>query len=191
MESCERAPKAPIRPALDGRSVDDWADAGCIGLSGGRGAIANRNPFTHLRYGTDRDGFYLRFEFREPNPTDTELAGDLHLLWFYPGVTMHNSPAPLAGLPSTAPLNYLFHHHLGIHLADLSCWLEEAGERYEWHRRDCHAQIACQDCLDIGVPRRNFAAYADYPLRLVAVLAEAGQFHSYLPERQLLSLNVQ
>lgn len=36
------------------------------------------------------------------------------------------SPAPLVELPDTPPLNYFFHHHLGINLLTQAIWFQEA-----------------------------------------------------------------
>ncbi|NJL02294.1 MAG: hypothetical protein HC838_08010 [Spirulinaceae cyanobacterium RM2_2_10] len=189
MESCDRAPKAPIRPTLDGRrGGNDWRDAGRVACGSVRNAQSDRPPCASLLYGVNSDNFYLRFEFDHTSPLRRDPSTEIHLLWFYPGVTMYNSPAPLANLPSTAPLNYLFHHHLGLRLADLSCWFEEANERYEWQPRQCQANVILADCLDIAVPWSSFPGQADYPLRLVVVLADAGKFQSYLPTGQLINL---
>lgn len=186
MESCDRPPQEPIDPAIDGRrDRDAWVKAGCV-VPGGVRNTPDHCPCSCLLYGSNREYFFLRFEFRDAIQPRRDLPGEVHLLWFYPGVTMYNSPAPLEDLPATAPLNYLFHHHLGLRLADLHCWFEEAGERYGWYRRDCAARVALDDCLDIAVPWASFPHQASYPFRLVAVLADAGHFRSYLPEGRLI-----
>ncbi len=187
-DACDRRPTAPISPALDGHHQEaDWEHAGCV-LSGSVRGCDTAHPCTRLLYGSDHESFYLRFEFREGVQLSRDLPGEIHLLWFYPGVTMYNSPAPLANLPSTAPLNYLFHYHLGLPLGTLEGWFEEAGERYTWQRRDCSARIVLRDYLEIAVPWASLSLPAHYPLRLVAVLAEAGCFQDYLPQGRLLSL---
>ena len=138
----------------------------------------------------DHLNFYLRLDFKAGIQVGESLPKELHLLWFYPGKTHHNSPAPLASLPDKAPLNYLFHHHLGIHLLTGSMWLEEAGEDFRWYSHTTRAQVGLNQCLELALPWADLHVEPDSSLRLVVVLADDGDFRSYLPEEKLVALQV-
>jgi hypothetical protein len=114
------------------------------------------------------------------------------LLWYYPGIPRFNSPAPLTGLPDNAPLNYRFHHHLGVNLLTESVWLQEAqeGEHSGWHPRASRAEVALAQCLELAVPWADLRLEPDSSLHLIAVLADRGEFRSYVPEDGLLMLQV-
>jgi hypothetical protein len=103
---------------------------------------------------------------------------------------MHNSPAPLAELPDEAPLNYQFHHHLGINLLTASTWFEEAGEHLLWHPRASRAQAAFDQCLELAVPWADLQIGPDYPIRLILVFADNGIYRSYVPENALVPITV-
>jgi hypothetical protein len=141
-----------------------------------------------LWYGVDHLNFYLRLDFKSGVQVGKDIPAELHLMWFYADRTMHNSPAPLAELPEEAPLNYLFHHHLGINLLTGSTWFEEAGEHFLWHPRASRAQVGLNQCLELAVPWADLQVEPDYPLRLVLVLADNGIFRSYIPENALVAL---
>jgi hypothetical protein len=101
---------------------------------------------------------------------------------------MHNSPAPLAELPDEAPMDYLFHHQLGINLLTQSFWFQEAGEDYQWHPRSSRAKVALKQCLEVAVPWADLQIGPDSPLRLVLALADNGIFRSYVPENALVPI---
>lgn len=141
-----------------------------------------------LFYGFDHLNFYLRLDFKAGVEPGKDLPGELHLLWYFPNCINHNSPAPLANLPDEAPLNYHFHHHLGINLVTDSVWLQEAQEHYQWHIRASRAEAAFVQCLEVAVPWADLHLEPDCPLEILAVFANHGEFHSYVPENKFIRL---
>jgi len=185
----DHIPESFIHPVINGLGDEqDWNHAGRIEVGGARGTMHQSSIVQRLWYGLDHLSFYLRLDFKSGLQTGQGIPPELHLLWFYPGQTMHNSPAPLAELPDEAPLNYLFHHHLGINLLNQSFWLQEAGDHYQWHPRKSRAQVALNNCLEVAVPWGDLQIEPDYPLRLVVVMADNGIFRSYVPENALVAL---
>ncbi len=181
------APESFISPGLDGRGrEEDWQKAGKIEIGDSRGTMQRSSLVQQVYYGWDQLHFYFRFDFQG----GVQLPGELHLLWYYRDITMYNSPVLLTKLPDIAPLNYLFHHDLGINLLNLSIGLEEAVEDYTWQSRVTRAVVAFHQCLELAVPWADLQVQPDYPLELLVILAEDGQFHSYLPENELIRLQV-
>lgn len=187
----EQQPETFIHPVINGMGDEqDWDKAGRIELGGARGTMHKSSAIQRLWYGVNHLNFYLRLDFQRGIQIGNDIPSELHLLWFYPNQIMHNSPAPLAELPDEAPLNYLFHHHLGINLLTASTWFEEAGEHYLWHPRASRAHVALNQCLELAVPWADLQVEPDSPLRLVLVLADNGIFRSYIPENTLVPLTV-
>ncbi len=185
----EHLPDNFIHPAIDGfGDQQDWDRAGRIEIDGARGTMHRNGNVQRMFYGLDHLNFYLRLDFQAGLKPGQNLPTELRLLWFYPGVTQYNSPMPLADLPDREPLNYLFHHHLGINLLTESIWLEEAEENSAWHPRSTRAKMALNQCLELAVPWADLHIEPDYPLQLVTVLADDGKFHSYLPEKGWIML---
>jgi hypothetical protein len=87
-------------------------------------------------------------------------------------------------------LNYLFHHHLGINLLTQTIKFEEAGENLQWHPRFSRAQVGLNKCLEVAVPWADLQIGPDYPLRMIAVLADGERFSSYVPENALIPIDV-
>jgi hypothetical protein len=112
------------------------------------------------------------------------------LFWYYPGQTMYNSPLPLVDVPNVAPVNYSFHHHVGVNLLHGNTWLEEAAESHQWQERSHQIQMGLQQCLEIAVPWSNLHVQPDWPLEVLAVLTTDGHFVEYLPEDTLIPLQV-
>ena len=102
---------------------------------------------------------------------------------------MHNSPIPLLDLPDEAPLNYAFHHHLGINLLTQTTWFQEAGESLRWQPRANRAQVGLDTCLEIAVPWADLQIEPDWSLRLIVVTSEGGRYQGYLPENALVPIN--
>lgn len=177
-----------ISPGLDGRGrEEDWQKAGRIEIGGSRGTMQRSSLVQRVHYGWDQLHFYFRFDFQG----GVQLPGELHLLWYYRDITMYNSPVPLTNLPDMAPLNYLFHHHLRINLLNSSIGLAEAVGDNTWESRVTKAVVAFHRCLEIGVPWSDLQVQPGYPLELIIViLARDGHFHSYFPEKGLISLQV-
>jgi alpha-amylase/alpha-mannosidase (GH57 family) len=187
----EQRPQGFIHPVINGIGDEqDWHSGGRLSVGGARGTMHRSSTIQQLWYGLDHFHFYLRFDFQVGKQLDLDLAPELHLLWFYPGQTMHNSPIPLGQLPNQAPLNYLFHHHLGINLRDRSVWLEEAEDHLQWSGRSHHVQLGLDQCLELAVPWANLSVEPDWPLRLIVVVADQGQYVDYLPENMLVPLQV-
>ena len=187
----EQQPQSFIHPVIDGIGDEqDWDHAGRLEVGGARGTMHRSSAIQRLWYGVDHLNFYLRLDFQTGVQLGKDIPPQLHLLWFYPDRTMHNSPAPLAEVPDEAPINYLFHHQLGINLLTQSSWLKEAQEHYQWHPRASRAQVALNRCLEVAVPWADLHIEPDYQLQLVMVLADNEVFRSYLPENNLVSLQV-
>jgi alpha-amylase/alpha-mannosidase (GH57 family) len=185
----DHQPQTFIHPLIDGRGDEqDWDKAGRIEIGGARGTMHQSSAVQRLFYGWDHLNFYLRLDFQVGVKPGRDLPTELHLLWYYPNVTGHNSQIPLSNLPDLSPLNYLFHHHLGIDLQTGSVWLEEAQEHHTWHPRSTRADVAINKCLEIAVPWADLHTEPDYSLHLIAVLADRGEFRSYLPENRVVVL---
>ncbi len=187
----DRLPESFIQPIIDGYGDEqNWDKAGRIEIGGAMGTMHRSSLVRRLYYGLNHLNFYLRLDFQSGLMPGKELPNELHLLWYYPELSLYNSPAPLAELPDEAPLNYLFHHHLGINLVTESLWLQQAGENHQWHPKTSRAEIAFNQCLELAVPWADLQKEPDSSLYLGAILANHGKYHSFLPERNLLMLQI-
>ncbi|MEM9543511.1 MAG: glycoside hydrolase [Cyanobacteria bacterium P01_E01_bin.42] len=186
----DRVPSSFIHPFIDGFGDEqDWDKAGLVEIGGARGTMHQSSTVQRLFYGLDHLNFYLRLDFKTGIDVSKELPSELHLLWFYPGILMSNNRAPLPELPDIDPLNYEFHHHLGINLRSRQVWLDEAGEFGAWHRRKCSAYMALNQCLELAIPWHDLDISPDYPVRMVGVLTDGGKFSGQIPENRLISFN--
>jgi alpha-amylase/alpha-mannosidase (GH57 family) len=184
-------PRNFIHPVINGLGDEqDWDQAGRVTVAGARGTMHRSSPIQRLWYGLDHLNFYFRFDFQGGKQPGVDFPPELHLFWYYPGQTMHNSPLPLADVPNVAPANYYFHHHLGIHLTNGATWLEEAADSHQWQGRSHQVQMGLQQCLEVAVPWSNLHVQPDWPLEVLAVLATDGHFVEYLPEDTLIPLQV-
>jgi alpha-amylase/alpha-mannosidase (GH57 family) len=187
----DHRPQSFIHPIIDGRGDEqDWDKAGRIEIGGARGTMHNSSVVQRLWYGVDHLNFYLRVDFKSGVVPGQNLPTELNLLWYYPDKTMVNSPVPLADVPDTAPVNYLFHHLLEINLLTQSVYFREAGDNYQWHPRASRAQAALNTCLELAVPWADLQVPPDYPLRLILVLADEGRFCHHFPENALIPIEV-
>ena len=187
----EHRPTGFIHPVINGSGDEqDWDKAGRLEVGGSRGTMHQSSAIQRLWYGVDHLNFYIRLDFQTGVQPGRDFPPELHLVWFYPDRTMHNSPLVLADVPDMAPMNYLFHHHLEMNLLTQSIQFREAGERYQWHPRTSRAVVAQDKCLELAVPWADLQMPPDYPLRLVVVLADEGRYDSYLPQNALISLDV-
>lgn len=187
----DHRPESFIHPVIDGIGDEqDWDKAGRLEIGGARGTMHQSSTVQRLWYGVDHLNFYLRLDFKSGVKPGGDLPSELNLLWYYPDRTMHNSPVPLDNTPDLAPVNYLYHHHLGINLLTQSFWFQEAAEHHQWHTRTSRAQIAYQSCLELAVPWADLHIPPDWPLRLVLVLSDNGRFRGYLPENSLIPIEV-
>ena len=192
-QKLERRPESFIHPAIDGKGDEqDWQQAGRLEVGGARGTMHRSSTVQRLFYGVNHLNFFLRLDFKLGFQLGKDLPPELHLLWYYAGIPRYNSPAPLSGLPDKAPLNYRFHHHLGVNLLTESVWLQEAepGEHHGWHPRASRAEVALGQSLELAVPWTDLRLEPDYSLHLIAVLADRGEFRAYVPEDGLLMLQV-
>ena len=189
-EQGDRPPQSFIHPMIDGRGDEqDWDKAGRVEIGGSRGTMHQSAAIQRLWYGVDHLNFYLRLDFQAGIKPGKEIPSELNLLWYYPDQTMHNSPIPLVDLPDEAPLNYAFHHHLGINLLTQTTWFQEAGEASRWQSRASRAQVGLDTCLEIAVPWADLQIQPDWSLRLVLVTSEGGRYRGYLPEEALVPIN--
>lgn len=187
----DRAAGSSISPPIDGRGNPlDWDRAEGIEIGGDRGTMHRSSDVQRLRYGLDRQSFYVRLEFRAGFLAEEGAPTELHLVWYYPGIVYHNSPIPLSGLPDVAPLNYLFRHHIGIHLGTGSLWLEEAEENYQWQLCPSRARVAIANGLELAVPWDDLRVPPDARLHLLLLLSDRGEFRSFFPETQIVELQV-
>jgi len=188
----DHPPQSFIHPHIDGRPDEqDWDKAGRIEVGGARGTMHRSSKIQRLWYGVDHRHFYLRVDFASGTRPGVDIPPELHLLWFYPNRPMHNSPAPLAELPDDAPMNYHFHHHLGMNLVTGDRWLQEACEYFQWHPCPTTAQVALDTCLEVAIPWDDLQGIEpDWALRVVLIQAEAGRYVSYLPDRALIPVEM-
>ena len=187
----DRRPQGFIHPPIDGNGNEqDWEQAGKIEIGGARGTMHSSSAIQRLWYGINHQNLYLRIDLKSGVQPGWDFPAELHLMWFYPYQTMHNSPIPLTDVPDKAPLNYLFHHHLQIDLIALSVELQEAGEYDRWLPRTTSSKVAFNNCLEIAIPWADLQVLPEYDLSLIFVFAEDGCFQSYLPENALLTIEV-
>ncbi|MDX2216567.1 MAG: glycoside hydrolase [Oculatellaceae cyanobacterium bins.114] len=188
----DHQPQSFIHPVIDGRGDEqDWDKAGRIEIGGARGTMHQSSVIQRIWYGVDHLNLYLRVDFKAGSRPGIDFPAELHLLWFYPDRTMHNSPAPIADLPDDAPMNYLFHHHLGINLLTQKVWFQEAGEHFQWKTLNHGAQVCFELCLEVAIPWADLNGIGpDWSLRLVVMLVEEGRFVGHIPENALIPVNV-
>jgi len=187
----DHRPESFIYPTIDGVGDEqDWDKAGRIEIGGARGTMHRSSIVQRLWYGVDHLNFYLRLDFKSGISPGNGCPPELNLLWFYPDKAMQNSPIPLRNLPDEAPLNYQFHHHLGINLLTMSVRFQEAGEHHQWHPRFSRAQVAFKQCLELAIPWADLQIEPDYPIRLILVLSDNERYCSYLPENALIPIEV-
>jgi alpha-amylase/alpha-mannosidase (GH57 family) len=187
----DRTPESFIHPMIDGRGDEqDWDKAGRIEIGGARGTMHQSSPIQRLWYGVDHRNFYLRLDFKTGIELGKDVPPELNLLWYYEQRTMHNSPIPLVNLPDEPPLNYHFHHHLGVNLLTETVWFQEAGEHFQWYSRASRAQVGIDRCLEIAIPWADLQVQPDYELRMVLVLSDGGRYREFLPDNRMIAIAV-
>jgi len=194
LESHQRKKSHPplsfIHPFIDGIADEqDWDKAGRIDIATS-GAMHQNSDVKRLWYGLDHLNFYFRFDFKKGGQPGTNLPPELHLFWFYPGVTLINSRLPLHNVPQHPPLNYLYHHHLGINIVEETVWLEEATDQNRWFGRRTRAKFYFNDCLELAVPWDDLGMSPDIFLNIITVFSDRAQFRSYLPEQEFVVLQI-
>ena len=190
-KTTDHQPLNLIHPIIDGRRDDhNWDEAGRLELGGSWGTMHRASAIQRLWYGVDHHYLYLRLDMLTGVKPGIDCPPELHLFCFYPDRTGHNSPIPLANVPNQAPLNYLYRHHLKVHLLYQSVRFLEAVEYSLWQPRLSYAKVAVDECIELAMPWTDLDVGPDWPMSLVMVLARNGQFQNYLPEDQLLTLRV-
>ena len=185
----DRNPQGFIHPIINGIGDEqDWERAGRMEIGGARGTMHRSSTVQRIFYGLDHLSFYLRFDFKAGIELGKDIPRELHLLWYYPGSTMHNSSIPLDNVPDEAPLDYYFHHHLTIDLLTESVKLAEAEEHHRWHIRASRAQAAYDRCLEVAIPWADLHIDPDSTLEILAVFGDRGEYRSYIPEDKFIRL---
>jgi hypothetical protein len=184
-------PEGFIHPVIDGRGDEqDWDRAGRLEVGGARGTMHQSSNIQRLWYGYDHRNFYLRMDFKSGIKIGTDVPPELNLFWFYENKPMFNSPIALVEMPGEAPLDYLYHHHLGVNLLTQTVWLQEAAEHLKWESRATRAQVGLDRCLEISVPWADLQMEPDSNLKMTLVLSDGGRFRQFLPEEGLISVTI-
>jgi alpha-amylase/alpha-mannosidase (GH57 family) len=187
----DHPPEGFIHPQINGKANEqDWDKAGRIEIGGARGTMHRSSMVQRLWYGVDHLNFYLRLDFKSGITFGTDCPPELNLFWFYPSRTLYNSPIPLVELPDEPPLNYLYHHHLGVNLMTQTIWFQQATEQFRWHSHASAAQVGVNSGVQLAVPWADLKTEPDSSLQLVLVLSDGGRYRSYLPENSLLPLGM-
>jgi alpha-amylase/alpha-mannosidase (GH57 family) len=187
----DRRPRSFIHPIIDGLGDEqDWDRAGRIDVGGARGTMHRNTPIQRLWYGVDHLNLYLRVDFGNNVRPGRDCPPELNLFWFYPDQTMHNSSLPLIGLPDRPPLNYMYHHYLGINLLTESVWFQEASDYGQWEGRATRTQIALKQCLEVAIPWADLVAKPDWSLQMLAVTSDAGRFRELLSDDGFIRVEI-
>jgi alpha-amylase/alpha-mannosidase (GH57 family) len=187
----DRTPESFIHPVIDGRGDEqDWSHAGRIEVGGARGTMHRASAIQRIWYGVNHLNFYLRLDFSAGAKIGSDIPPEFNLLWYYPDRITHNSPIPLAELPSVSPLDYHYRHHLGINLLTGTLWFQEAGEYSRWHASLSRAQIGLDQCLEIAVPWADLHMEPDSSLTLLLAFSDGGRYRSHLPENGMISIRI-
>lgn len=188
----ERQPQGFIHPIIDGIGDEqDWERAGRIDVGGARGTMHQSSAVQKLWYGVDHLNLYMRLDFKVGAKPGIDVPSELHVLWFYPQKPLFNSPIPLAEVPDLAPVNYLFHHHLGINLVTRTLWFQQAKDFFQWQAHPTRAQLGLNHCMELAIPWADLQLVEpDWQMQMIVVLAEDGRFASYLPEQTLIPVTV-
>lgn len=186
-----RQPEAFIQPIIDGIGNEEkWEKAGQIELGNSTETMHQNTLVERIFYGFNHQNFYFRLDFKKAINFDENCPNELHLFWYYPDSKSPNSSAAIANLPDQSLVNYYFHHHLGINLINKSVWLEEVVSPFVWHPRNTQAQVAFNECLELALPWADLHKEPNTNLHLIAILADQGEFHSYLPEDNLIMIQI-
>jgi alpha-amylase/alpha-mannosidase (GH57 family) len=184
-------PQGFIHPVIDGQGDEqDWDRAGRLEVGGARGTMHQASNIQRLWYGYDHRNFYLRMDFKSGIKIGTDVPPELNLFWFYDNKPMFNSPIALVEMPGEAPMNYLYHHHLGVNLLTQTVWLQEAAEHLKWESRATRAQVGLDRCLEISVPWADLQMEPDSNIKMTLVLSDGGRFRQFLPEEGLISVTI-
>lgn len=187
----DHLPEMLIHPLIDGRGDEqDWERAGYLLVGGARGTMHQSSPVQAVYYGVDHLHLYLRIDFQMGVRFGEDFPEELHLAWFYPGTVTVTSPLPLANVPSAAPCNYRYRHHLGVNLTDTTCWLAVAADHNQWQPQPTQVRLALNQCLEMALPWQDLGVTPGWTARLLLVFAQTGQFRFHLPEQELLEVTI-
>jgi len=180
-----------IHPTITATSPpEEWRRGGRLELLP-RADDGNSNQWVkNLVYGYDLEALYLRLELRTGIDLDAQCVNELHLLWYYPGKPLPNSPAPLASLPDQPPYNYYFHHHLGLNWERQTLWLEAVPAPFQWQTQTCQAQFALGESLVIALPWKNLQQPPQTELHLLLIFAQQGEYQGRVWPGDLLKLKL-
>jgi alpha-amylase/alpha-mannosidase (GH57 family) len=182
-------PETFIHPIIDGFGDEqDWDKAGRIEIGGASGTMHRASLVQKIFFGWDHLHFYLRFDFKTGAELSKDIPPELHLYWYYDGIHRLQSPIALHDLSARSPLNFGYHHHLGINLFTEFTWLEVAREHFTWQRVPSHARVSFNHCLEIAIPWEGLHIEPDYRAHLVAVFADRGQYRDVLPNEEMIVL---
>jgi alpha-amylase/alpha-mannosidase (GH57 family) len=190
--SLSQQPQNLIHPTIDGKlDKQDWQGAGCMDIGSARGTMHQNSVVRKLWYGLDHFNFYLRLDFSDPV---LKLSRDqmpyLHLFWFYPEKMNYNSPILLDKLPQISPLDYLFHHHLEVDIAQNSLTLKEAIDGHDWQILSNNSCMAFDQCLEIALPWYDIKIEPQSSAKLVVILSRDRIFQMSLPECTIIPVDV-
>jgi len=185
-------PQNLIHPLINGRlDKQDWQGAGCMDISAARGTMHQSSIVRRLWYGLDHFNFYLRLDFSEALlKLPPAQMPTLHLFWFYPEKAHYNSPIFLQGLPQTSPLDYLFHHHLAIDLAQAHIVLKQAIAGQDWQNLVTNATMALDQCLEVALPWYDLRIEPQSSAKLVVLLSRDRIYQITLPEYTIIPVDV-
>ena len=190
LSTTDRPQEGWINITIDGYGQDQgWEKAGRIEIGGARGTMHRSSLIQRLFYGSNHFNFFLRLDLQPGYILGKDLPTELHLFWYYSGIDSATGAIALAGVPTESPLNYQYHHHLGVNLTQGSIWLEEA-QNGTWQPRSTNSQAVLKKCLEIAVPWADLHTHPGTKLHLVALLAENGTFKSYVPQDSLVGLQM-
>ncbi|MCA9842469.1 MAG: glycoside hydrolase [Cyanobacteria bacterium HKST-UBA03] len=189
----------PFSPPVTGQLQScEWERGGLYLLSQSQGgAMHNNNAvINRLRYGSDHQYAYFRFELNPANLTDFH---SLHLYFCTPGKLRYNSPIRLKSHVGQAQgtQRYLYGYEIGfsnlkhamgsgaapdIHSA-------EAIADHLWvNRPDIAVQAVYGDVLDCAIPLRAFGLHPGEYLQFALAVGQLDCLDLLEPSHQLLAL---
>lgn len=190
--SLSHHPQNLVHPVINGKlDKQDWHGAGCLEINAARGTMHQSTLVKRLWYGLDHFNFYLRLDFSDSLlKLPRSQMPNVHLFWFYPEKQHYNSPIRLERLPHISPLDYLFHHHLEVDIAENQLHLEEAIAGFGWHSLTTDSRMAFDQCLEIALPWYDLRAEPQSSARLVVLLSRDRVFQLSLPEYTIIPVEI-
>lgn len=182
-----REPWGYIHPRIETPlQPEQWSRGGRRELAPVADGLGTNEGVQTLIYGWDLETFYLRLDWRPGGPRPQEF----HLLWYFPGSPLPNSPAPLASVPDEAPNNYRFHQHLGLNLETGALWLETAPALFQWQAQSCQARFVLGDALALALPWHNLQQPPHREIHFVLLFAHQGEYQGRVWPGDLLKARI-